>query len=71
MALKNLFGRGIGFGGPEFIPTHGYSISNEPAIVIAGPMRDLSPRFVMDDLTPDFAMRDLTPRFPMSVQEYE
>lgn len=29
MAIKNLFGRGIGFGGPEWIPTHGYSIGAE------------------------------------------
>jgi hypothetical protein len=25
MAIANLFGRGIGFGGPEWIPTHGFS----------------------------------------------
>lgn len=30
MALKNLFGRGIGFGGPQWVPTHGYATGVVP-----------------------------------------
>lgn len=32
MAIKNLFGRGIGFGGSEWIPTRGFSLQEEAPV---------------------------------------
>lgn len=72
MAIKNLFGRGIGFGGPEWIPTHGYSIGvNTTTYIIASGISRLSPRFEMRNVQPAFEMRNRQPAFPFDRVEVE
>lgn len=68
MSIKNLFGRGIGFGGPEWIPTKGYSIGPESltTYAIIGPFTDKRPRFTVSDKRPALSFTDKRPRFAVS-----
>lgn len=48
MAIKNLFGRGAGFGAPHWIVTHGFASGNAPPPVftvseLVGDVLDLTP----------------------------
>lgn len=66
MAIANLIGRGVGFGAPHWIVTHGFDSGNAPPPVLTvselvGDVLDLTPDITCKALFFDPVAQDITP----------
>jgi hypothetical protein len=75
VAIKRLFGRGIGFndGAITWVVTRGYSIGAavQSIYAIIGEFSDKRPRALFSDMRPSVRMRDQRPRMPFTMPEVD